>query len=52
MDDKKNVLEKIDAAFFFLRDSGEDIREEIVRHAQIVHIPKGEFIFFEGDECR
>ena len=52
MNEKNPMLEKICDAFPFLRDAGNDVREEVTAHAQIARIPKGTFIFFEGDECK
>ncbi|MEN8264929.1 MAG: Crp/Fnr family transcriptional regulator [Nitrospirota bacterium] len=52
MGEKNSTLEKICDAFPFLRDAGKDVREDVTAHAQIARIPKGTFIFFEGDECK
>ena len=52
MNDKNAVFEKICLAFPFLKDAGKDVRDEVLKHAQVTRIPKGTFIFFEGDECK
>ena len=51
MSDKNTDLLRITDAFDFLRDTSDEVKEELVRHARIVSIPKGELIFVEGDEC-
>ena len=51
MSDKNTDLLRITDAFDFLRDTSDEVKEELVRHARIVSIPRGEFIFLEGDEC-
>ena len=51
IDDKKNIFDSLSNAFPFLRDSDEGLKKEVVTKASIVRIPKGTFIFFEGDEC-
>jgi CRP/FNR family transcriptional regulator len=51
IDDKKNVFDNLSNAFPFLRDSDEGLQKEVATKASSVHISKGTFIFFEGDEC-
>ena len=46
------MLEKIFIAFPLLRESGQKVREEILKHTLIMRIPKGEYVFLEGDECK
>ncbi len=46
------MLDKIFDAFPLLKDSEPEVTEEIQKHAMIARIPKGEVVFFEGDECR
>ncbi|MEW6600461.1 MAG: Crp/Fnr family transcriptional regulator, partial [Nitrospirota bacterium] len=46
------VFEKILNAFPFLQNADKEVRELVLKHAVIARIPRGEFIFFEGDECR
>lgn len=52
MDDSSSVFEKILKAFPFLQKADNEVRERLLKHALIARIPRGEFIFFEGDECR
>lgn len=52
MVEKDRELERLFQAFAFLRDSDEEIRDELERHIVMTKIPGGEFIFIEGDECK
>ncbi len=52
MNDKNAVFEKICLAFPFLKDAGKDVRDEVLKYSEVARIPKGTFIFFEGDECK
>ncbi|MBI5055858.1 MAG: Crp/Fnr family transcriptional regulator [Nitrospirae bacterium] len=52
MDDSISVLERISGAFPFLRDADAEIKKQITEHALVVRIPKGKFVFLEGDECK
>ncbi len=52
MKDQNNVLEKIFQAFPMLEDTERKVRKEILKHAMIMQIPKGNIIFSEGDECK
>ncbi len=52
MNDNKIILEKVFEAFPTFQDSERKVREEIQKHAVIARIPKGQVVFFEGDECK
>jgi CRP/FNR family transcriptional regulator len=52
MDNKMDLLDKLCPAFPFLKDAPEEVRKELLDHAALARIPKGEFIFFEEDECK
>ncbi len=52
MDNKRDMLERIYPVFPFLNGASEEVKNELLKHAAIARIPKDEFIFFEGDECR
>ncbi|MBI4849487.1 MAG: Crp/Fnr family transcriptional regulator [Nitrospirae bacterium] len=52
MDDNTSVLEKISGAFPFLRGADAEIKKQITEHAIVMRIPKGKFVFLEGDECK
>ncbi len=52
MNSKKEMLERIYPLFPFLEGSSEEVKNELLKHGAIARIPKGEFIFYEGDECR
>ncbi len=46
------MLDKILEAFPLLKSSEKIVMEEIRKHAVIASIPKGQVVFFEGDECK
>jgi CRP/FNR family transcriptional regulator len=52
MIDKHLGMETITGTFNFLRNAGSDVKQEVTAHASIAQIPRGSFIFIEGDECK
>ena len=52
MTTKEKELDRFFQTFPFLLDADEEIKNQVLDHAIVTPIPKGNIIFYEGDECR